>query len=251
MGNKLSNQPRGQVLITGAVGGLGTAMVQRLLREGHTIIACDRNADAAGEWLEKLPAEHQTRVSFHPLDVTKENHIDALANELKSQNIHIAYLINNAGIFGVGTESRVWERTLRVNIHGTFYMTRTFSPAMVAKNFGRIVNLASLSAYAPPSEQAPYSAAKAAVAGYTRSTALDLAPHGITVNALAPGLILHDGLKVVFSDAELMEMARPIPAGRPGKPEEIAATVSFLLSDDAAFITGQTIHVNGGAYLPG
>ena len=181
----------------------------------------------------------------------KEDQVDALANDLRTRGIHIAYLINNAGIFGAGTESRVWERTLRVNIHGTFYMTRAFSQAMKDSGFGRIVNLASLSAYAPPSEQAPYSAAKAAVAGYTRSTALDLAPHGVTVNALAPGLILHDGLKVVFSDAELEQLARPIPAGRPGKPEEIAATVSFLLSDDAAYITGQTIHVNGGVYLPG
>ncbi len=73
----------------------------------------------------------------------------------------------------------------------------------------------------------------------------------MTINALAPGLILHDGLKVVFSDAELEKLARPIPVGRAGKPEEIAATVSFLLSDDAAYITGQTIHVNGGVYLPG
>ena len=247
----MANTLHGRVLITGAVGGLGTAMVQRLLQEGHTIIACDRNAHAAGEWLERLPAEHQNRVQFHPLDVTKEDQVDALANVLREQGAHVAYLINNAGIFGVGTESRVWERTLRVSVHGTFYMTRAFSQPMVAQNFGRIVNLASLSAYAPPSEQAPYSAAKAAVTGYTRSTALDLAPHGVTVNALAPGLILHDGLKVIFSDAELEQLARPIPAGRPGKPGEIAATVSFLLSDDAAYITGQTIHVNGGVYLPG
>lgn len=247
----MATQPHGQVLITGAVGGLGTAMVHRLLQEGHTIIACDRDAEAAGEWLARIPAEQQNRLSFQPLDVTKEDQVDALAKALRTQGVHIAYLINNAGIFGAGTESRVWERTLRVNIHGTFYMTRVFSPAMKDTGFGRIVNLASLSAYAPPSEQAPYSAAKAAVTGYTRSTALDLAPHGVTVNALAPGLILHDGLKVVFSDAELEALARPIPAGRAGKPEEIAATVSFLLSDDAAYITGQVIHVNGGVYLPG
>ena len=247
----MATQPHGHTLITGAVGGLGTAMVQRLLQEGHTIIACDRNAEAAGAWLAQIPAEHQNRISFQPLDVTKEDQVDALAKDLRTRDVHIAYLINNAGIFGAGTESRVWERTLRVNIHGTFYMTRAFSQAMKDKGFGRIVNLASLSAYAPPSEQAPYSAAKAAVTGYTRSTALDLAPHGVTVNALAPGLILHDGLKVVFSDAELEALARPIPAGRAGKPEEIAATVSFLLSDDAAYITGQVIHVNGGVYLPG
>ena len=247
----MTNAIHGHVLITGAVGGLGTAMVRRLLQEGHTVIACDRNAEAAGEWLERLPAEQQPSVRFEPLDVTREDQVEALAKRLGDDGVHVAYLINNAGIFGAGTESRVWERTLRVNIHGTFYMTRAFSQAMVARGFGRIVNLASLSAYAPPSEQAPYSAAKAAVTGYTRSVALDLARHGVTVNALAPGLILHDGLKVVFSEAELERLARPIPAGRPGKPEEIAATVAFLLSDDAAYITGQTLHVNGGLYLPG
>lgn len=244
-------QPQGQVLITGAVGGLGTAMVQRLLGEGHTIIACDRAQDQAGAWLDRLPADQHGRVNFYPLDVTKEDQVNALADTLRGKGIHIAYLVNNAGIHGAGTESRVWERTLRVNIHGTFYLTRAFSPAMKEKRFGRIVNLASLSAYHPLGEQGPYAAAKAAIAGYTRATALDLARDGVTVNAIAPGLILHDGLKVVFSDAELGRMASGIPVGRAGKPDEIAATVSFLLSDDAAFITGQTIHVNGGSYLPG
>jgi 3-oxoacyl-[acyl-carrier protein] reductase len=247
----MSTQPQGQVLITGAVGGLGTAMVQRLLGEGHTIIACDRAQDQAGAWLDRLPADQHGRVNFYLLDVTKEEQVNALADTLRGKGIHIAYLVNNAGIHGAGTESRVWERTLRVNIHGTFYLTRVFSPAMKEKRFGRIVNLASLSAYHPLGEQGPYAAAKAAIAGYTRATALDLARDGVTVNAIAPGLILHEGLKVVFSAAELGRMASGIPVGRAGKPEEIAATVSFLLSDDAAFITGQTIHVNGGSYLPG
>jgi NAD(P)-dependent dehydrogenase (short-subunit alcohol dehydrogenase family) len=247
----MSTQLQGHTLITGAVGGLGTAMVQRLLGAGHTIIACDRAQEQAGAWLDRLPADQQQRVTFYPLDVTKEEQVNALADTLRGKGMHIAYLVNNAGIHGAGTESRVWERTLRVNIHGTFYLTRAFSPAMKAKRFGRIVNLASLSAYHPLEDQGPYAAAKAAIAGFTRSTALDLARDGVTVNAIAPGLILHDGLKVVFSDAELARMGSGIPVGRPGKPEEIAATVAFLLSNDAAFITGQTIHVNGGSYLPG
>jgi 3-oxoacyl-[acyl-carrier protein] reductase len=247
----MKNQPHGQVLITGAIGGLGTAMVQRLLQDGYTIIACDRQENLAGDWLQRLPADRQDRVSFYPLDVTKEEQVDALARTLRGKGVQIAYLVNNAGIHGAGTESRVWERTLRVNIHGTFYLTRAFSEAMKEQRFGRIVNLASLSAYHAIGEQGPYAAAKAAITGYTRSTALDLAAYGITVNALAPGLILHDGLKAVFSDEALGRMAQGIPVGRPGKPEEIAATVAFLLSDDAAYITGQTIHVNGGTYLPG
>jgi len=246
---------RGHVLITGAVGGLGTAMTQRLLGEGHDIVACDRVADTVSDWLQKLPATDRDRVQFHPLDVAKEELVSAFADKLRGQGLTIAYLVNNAGIHGAGgpanTESRIWERTLRVNLHGTYYLTRAFSQSMKDRGFGRIVNLASLSAYHPLGEQAPYAAAKAAITGYTRSAALDLSRYGVTVNAIAPGLILHDGLKVVFSDDDLKRMAKDIPVGRAGKPEEIAATVAFLLSDDAAFITGQTIHVNGGSYLPG
>ena len=251
----MSTKTRGQVLITGAVGGLGTAMTQRLLTEGYDIVACDRQTDTVSDWLQKLPAAQRDRVQFHPLDVAKEELVTAFADKLRGQGLTIAYLVNNAGIHGAGgpanTESRIWERTLRVNLHGTYYLTRAFSQAMKDRGFGRIVNLASLSAYNPLGEQAPYAAAKAAITGYTRSAALDLARYGVTVNAIAPGLILHDGLKVVFSDDELKHMAKDIPVGRAGKPEEIAATVAFLLSDEAAFITGQTIHVNGGSYLPG
>jgi len=251
----MSTKTRGHVLLTGAVGGLGTAMTQRLLTEGYEIVACDRQADTVNDWLRKLPAAHRDRVQFHQLDVAKEELVTTFADKLRGQGLNIAYLVNNAGIHGAGgpatTESRIWERTLRVNLHGTYYLTRAFSQAMKDRSFGRIVNLASLSAYHPLGEQAPYAAAKAAITGYTRSAALDLARYGVTVNAIAPGLILHDGLKVVFSYDALKHMAKDIPVGRAGKPEEIAATVAFLLSDDAAFITGQTIHVNGGSYLPG
>ena len=251
----MNSKAKGHVLITGAVGGLGTAMIHRLLTEGYDIVACDRRVDTMSEWLPQLPAAHRDRVQFHPLDVAKEELVTAFADKLRGQGLHVAYLVNNAGIHGAGgpanTESRIWERTLRVNLHGTYYLTRAFSQAMKDRGFGRIVNLASLSAYNPLGEQAPYAAAKAAITGYTRSAALDLARYGVTVNAIAPGLILHDGLKVVFSEDDLTRMAKDIPVRRPGKPEEIAATVAFLLSDDAAFITGQTIHVNGGSYLPG
>jgi 3-oxoacyl-[acyl-carrier protein] reductase len=181
--------------------------------------------------------------------------VNTLAHALGGEGIHIAYLVNNAGINGAGEvwalESRLWERVLRVNLYGTFYLTRAFSRAMIERRFGRIVNLASVYAYHPGTGEAPYAAAKAGIAGYTRSTALDLAPYGITVNVIAPGLIWHEGLKGVVSEEMAASMVRRVPVGRAGKPEEIAATVAFLCSADAAYITGQTIHVNGGWYLPG
>ncbi len=247
----MPERPQGQVLITGAIGGLGTAMVRRLLSEGHTIIACDRAEESAQGWLAQFPSDQRSRLGFYPLDVGREEQVVDLADALRADDANVAYLVNNAGIHGAGQESRVWARTMRVNLDGTFFLTRAFAPAMKDAGFGRIVNIASQSAYQAVGEQGPYAAAKAGVTGYTRSVALDLAAHGVTVNAIAPGLILHDGLKAAFNDAEIEEMARPIPAGRAGKPAEIAALVSFLLSEDAAYITGQTIHINGGVYLPG
>jgi len=251
----VTHHPHGHALVTGAVGGLGTAMVRRLLNEGYSIIACDRRESLAGDWLMQLPADQHERVKFYPLDVSKEEQVNALAHTLGTEGIHIAYMINNAGINGAGEvwalESRIWERVLRVNLYGTFYMTRAFSHAMIEQRFGRIVNLASLYAYHPGDGEAPYAAAKAGITGYTRSTALDLAPHGITVNVIAPGIIWHEGLQDVVSEDTVTKWSQRIPVRRAGKPEEIAATVAFLCSDDAAYITGQTIHVNGGWYLPG
>jgi NAD(P)-dependent dehydrogenase (short-subunit alcohol dehydrogenase family) len=245
----------GHALVTGAVGGIGSATTRRLLKAGYQIIACDRRESLAGDWLAQLSAEEQKRVSFYPLDVSKEDQVNALAETLRTKGVHIACLINNAGINGVGDvwalESRVWERVLRVNLHGTFYLTRAFSKAMVDKRFGRIVNVASLYAYHPDPGESPYAAAKAGVTGFTRAIALELAPHGITVNVIAPGVIWHDGIKGVLSDEAYDKFLQKTPAGRFGKPEEIAGTVAFLCSEEAAYITGQTIHVNGGLYLPG
>ena len=251
----MAHHPQGHALVTGALGGLGTAIVRRLLEEGYPIVACDRRESLADEWLMHISAEQRKRVEFYPLNVGSEEQVAELVSTLEGEEIHIAYLINNAGINGAGEvwalESRIWERVLRVNLYGTFYMTRAFTHAMIEKRFGRIVNLASIYAYHPGEGEAPYAAAKAGITGYTRSTALDLAPHAITVNVIAPGIIWHEGLKGVVPEDALAKMTRRVPVGRAGKPEEIAATVAFLCSDDAAYITGQTIHVNGGWYLPG
>jgi NAD(P)-dependent dehydrogenase (short-subunit alcohol dehydrogenase family) len=242
-------------LVTGALGGLGTAIVDRLLDDGGEVIVCDRRAEDLPAWLERFAPEKRPRIEFHPVDLTKESQVDDLKRVLAEERVHVDRLVNNAGVQGAAAvwkmDSKTWERVLRVNLFGTFYMTRAFSQAMVERGFGRIVNFASVYAYHPGPGQSPYAAAKAGIIGYTHSTALDLAPHGVTVNVIAPGLIWHERLRGVVAEEIVDKMRSQIPAGRAGRPDEIAHAVAFLLSAHSAYITGQTLHVNGGLYLPG
>lgn len=246
---------KGHVLVTGALGGLGTAIVQRLVQEGAQVIACDRRHDDSGAWLSQFSTEQRLRIAVHALDVTKDEQVDALRAELDAQDIHVAYLVNNAGAAGrddpARMSSKMFDIVMRINLYGTFYCTRAFCAPMIAQGFGRIVNLASLYAYHPGPGEAPYAAAKAGIVGYTHAIARDLGEHGVNVNVIAPGLIWHERLTGILPEDEYTDMIKSTSLKRAGKPGEIAGAVAFLLSDDSSFITGQTLHVNGGAYMTG
>lgn len=247
---------RGHALITGAIGGLGTAMTKKLVSQGIPVIGVDRKADQLAGWREReLDAEQSKMVTLFPLDITKEELVQELATELAQRNIHIAYLINNAGIQGPGKawemDTKTWDRVVKVNMYGTFFLSRAFCKPMVEAGFGRILNFASLAAYNPPRDWGSYAAAKAGVLGYTRSLARDLAPHGVTVNVIVPGLIMHEGLRGSIPDKFFENLAREVPMNRPGRPEEIAEAAAFFMSEGSSYVTGQTMHVNGGLFLPG
>lgn len=247
---------RGHALITGAIGGLGTAMTKKLLSQGISVIGCDRKADELDNWRSReLDAGQSEMVKLFPLDVTKEEQVDALAGELKQRGIHIAYLVNNAGIQGPGKpwdyETKTWDRVIKVNMYGSFFLSRAFSKQMVDAGFGRILNFSSGAAYNPPRDWGSYAAAKAGVLGYTRSLAQDLAAYGITVNCIVPGLIMHEGLRGTIPDKFFENLEKDIPMKRAGKPEEIAEAAAFFLSEGASYVTGQTMHVNGGLFMPG
>ncbi|MSR15157.1 MAG: SDR family oxidoreductase [Gammaproteobacteria bacterium] len=246
---------RGSVLVTGALGGLGTAIVARLLRDGAHVIATDRRHDDASTWRGQFSPQEQSRLRIETLDITKEAEIEALKETLLRENIAVAYLVNNAGVAGSGPPDKMSTKTfdiiLKVNLFGTFYCTRAWCGEMRARGFGRIVNFASAYAYHPGPGEAPYAAAKAGIIGYTHSTARDLAPAGVTVNVIAPGLIWHDRLNGVLSESDAAEIRSATPMRRAGQPAEIAGVVAFLLSDDSSYITGQTLHVNGGFYMTG
>ena len=247
MGERLST------LVTGALGGLGTAIVRRLVRDGRHVVTCDRRSADLDEWLGRFSEAERRAIEFHPVDVTREAEVGDLARELEKRGVAVEALVNNAGVQAaspiVEVDSKSWDRVIRVNLYGTFHMTRAFAPGMIARRAGRIVNFASMYAFVPEHGQSPYAAAKGGIIGFTRASALELAKEGITVNVLAPGLIMHDRLKGLFPQVWFDDVVARVPLGRAGKPEEIAGTIAFLLSEDGGYVTGQTIHVNGGIYI--
>jgi 3-oxoacyl-[acyl-carrier protein] reductase len=236
-------------VVTGGARGIGFECARKFAAGGATVVLVDVLEDAMKQAAEKLTAAGAKQVLTFKVDVTDEAAVEKTLDEVVEKCGRLDILVNNAGITRddllLRMETAMWDLVISVNLKGTFLMTKHAARHMLRQRYGRIVNLASVSGLVGNPGQANYSASKAGVVGFTRTVARELAKRGITCNAVAPGFIKTDMTDVLPDKAKEMALAA-IPMARMGMPEEVAAVVAFFASDDAAYVTGHVLAVDGG-----
>ena len=239
-------------LVTGASRGIGHAIALALAGAGARVIGTATSADGAAQFNAAL-ASHGYNGHGAVLDVGDGASIDALMAALEAADESPTILVNNAAITRDTLLLRMkqddWDRVIATNLTSVFRLSKACVRRMMKERRGRIVNLTSVVGLTGNPGQANYAAAKAGLLGLTKSLAQELAPRNITVNAVAPGFIDTDMTRALTEEQRAALLTR-VPLGRLGLPEEIAAAVLFLVSPQAAYITGETLHVNGGMYMP-
>ena len=236
-------------LVTGASRGIGKAIATQLAQQGATVIGTatsENGAQAISDYLSEFGGKG------FALNVTEKESVDTTIKAINEAHGGIDILVNNAGITRDNLLMRMkddeWQDIIDTNLTSIFTLSKAVLRGMMKKRFGRIVNIGSVVGSAGNAGQANYAAAKAGVIGFSKSMAREVASRGITINVVAPGFIDTDMTKALTDDQK-EAIFKDIPANRLGEPGEIAATVAFLVSDGAAYITGETIHVNGGMYM--
>ncbi|MFI5221739.1 MAG: acetoacetyl-CoA reductase [Bacteroidia bacterium] len=247
----MENTNKRIALITGATGGLGTAMCKELHNDGYTVIGNYHNEEKAKLWKEKLSNEGYDFKTFFA-DVSDFDSAGKMIEKIMNEVGPIDILVNNAGITRDGAFRKMsyenWKAVLSTNLDSVFNCTRHIINSMIERGFGRIINISSVNGQRGQFGQANYSAAKAGMHGFTKTLAVEVANKGITVNTISPGYIATDMVMAVKEEIRNQIIAQ-IPVGRLGGTHEIAHLVSFLASGEASFITGANISINGGQHM--
>ncbi len=242
---------RGKVaVVTGAGSGIGRAIAVQLAADGAAVAVWDLNRAGAEETVVDIEKAGGRAIAC-AIDASAEEDIAGAAARTRAELGPVTILVNNAGITGfcafLDLSVEMWDRMIAVNLRGPFLCTRAILPDMLAAGWGRIVNISSSSAQAGAGKMAHYVASKGGVIGFTKALAIELAAKGITVNNIPPGFV--DTPMLRESPVPIESAAAVAPMKRPGKPEDIAAACSYLVSEAANYVTGHTLSVNGGRYL--
>jgi 3-oxoacyl-[acyl-carrier protein] reductase len=241
-------------VITGAGAGIGAAIAGRLADDGHHVVLTDQNFESADAAASKIVARGLSAQALH-MDVSALVSIEGAFDVVARQHGRCDILVNNAGVATthsfIDFPDDAWQATLDINVTGAFRCSQRAARMMVPRGWGRVVNISSISGIRAGIGRTAYGTSKAALHGLTRQMCIELAPYGITANAIAPGPIETALAQDLHTQATRRELCRLVPAGHYGSTEVIAGAVAFLASDEASYINGQTIPVDGGLTAAG
>lgn len=246
--------PNRVALVTGGGSGIGRAISRRLAGDGFAVAVLDVNGESAEKVAAECVEQGHRAVAFGGVDVSDRARVNDAVQRVRDQLGPVHVLVNNAGITGfkefLKITDEVWDRIVAINLNGPFYCTQAVVPDMIEAGWGRIVNISSSSAQSGQQYMSHYVASKAGLVGFTKSLALELGPKGITVNTVPPGFVDTPMLRASeergLLGGTVDHHAELTPVRRPGRPEDIANACAFLVSDEAGYITGQVLGVNGG-----